>query len=743
MLSIELQREPTVAAVWARSQRWLSERGWTALFIEQLEPAVALRGPFPPDLPAGWKLRLEDVDGEPKEVDSPSLREWFEAVRKTQITEMADTGPLAASLLPGADAPSDDAGPGVLFPVVTGRRHCGVLLLLCPGLPAAEREALALFACQLGVAIAPHQGAPLPGRGGDELKQFRQLALLFNLTRLGTQVREVGPLVNRLLGEILEALQVDSAAIHLKVEEKLVVSGYRVTPTFPQVPTHHEVTLDDRTLIGKAALLGRTLTVGPDEIPKSTVALAAALGVLHAVATPLFANDQLLGVFSVSRRQARSFTEDELLLVESCAEYMAIAIEYARLFEEERRQVRDLTLMNELGGLVTQNLELGRVFTAGVELLSRITEVKNVFLMQMQSDGLRLKTVASTVEYRGNPPLEILLSDAAVATEAIHSRAPVLVENAATDGRAMTSLVSRYGHRAVLALPLLSEGKSLGVIVLGETEAGRSFSPAKVLRAKTVANQLTSAIVHAQLFDNLKQSYDTLAQTQAELVRHERLAALGELAAVMAHEVRNPLGVIFNSLGSLRRTIERPSVDTSVLLGIVQEEADRLNRIVGDLLDFSRPSQAMLDPVAIGPLIRSALEAARQAAGLEQVNLVAEVPDELPRFVVDAHLMRQALVNLILNAAQSMPRGGTVTVRAQAERVGSASVARIDVSDEGTGISPQISARIFQPFFTTKATGTGLGLAVVKRIIDAHQGEIAIQSDAQGTTFSIRLPGIP
>jgi signal transduction histidine kinase len=244
-----------------------------------------------------------------------------------------------------------------------------------------------------------------------------------------------------------------------------------------------------------------------------------------------------------------------------------------------------------------------------------------------------------------------------------------------------------------------------------------------------------------RLYGDLKTSYDELARTQQELVRHERLAALGELAAVMAHEVRNPLGVIFNSLTTLKRLL-RPSGDAEMLLNMVGEEADRLNRIVGDLLDFVRPYELVKKLMAVEPIISSAVDAAAQSTLNSNVRVLTEFPRELPAFPLDSHLLKQALVNLIVNAAQAMPKGGTVTVRATVESQGGVPWLTVQVRDEGVGLTQRATAKMFQPFFTTKATGTGLGLAVVKRIVDAHLGEVSAKAneDGEGTTFTVRFP---
>ena len=244
---------------------------------------------------------------------------------------------------------------------------------------------------------------------------------------------------------------------------------------------------------------------------------------------------------------------------------------------------------------------------------------------------------------------------------------------------------------------------------------------------------------NTRLYEDLRRSYAELARAQDQLVRQERLAALGELAAVVAHEVRNPLGAIFNSLGRLRRLV-RPEGDAKMLFDIVAEEADRLNRIVGELLDFARPSRPALRPERLDRVLDEAVAAALAASG-DRIALAREVPDALPLIPMDPRLVRQAVLNVALNAVQAMPDGGTLTVRVRLV----ADSAVLELADTGPGIPADVHRRLFEPFFTTKATGTGLGLAVVKRILDEHRGRVEVRSAGAGggTVFALVLPLAP
>lgn len=237
----------------------------------------------------------------------------------------------------------------------------------------------------------------------------------------------------------------------------------------------------------------------------------------------------------------------------------------------------------------------------------------------------------------------------------------------------------------------------------------------------------------------LERSAAELRAAQKELLRRERLAALGELSAVVAHEVRNPISVIFNAVSTLRKL--RIPREAEALVEIVDEEAVRVERVVGELLEFARPREAALESVPVGPLVTGAVEAAVASfggPGLVEVDVHAGLPD----VAGDEQLLRQALVNLVVNALQSEERQSAVRVRTFAEGRPPAWVV-VEVCDDGAGVPDEVAEKIFTPFFTTRARGTGLGLAIVKRIAEAHGGEVGWRpSDPHGATFFLRVPAM-
>lgn len=238
--------------------------------------------------------------------------------------------------------------------------------------------------------------------------------------------------------------------------------------------------------------------------------------------------------------------------------------------------------------------------------------------------------------------------------------------------------------------------------------------------------------------DELRHSYAELRLVQSELVTKKQLAAVGELAAAIAHEVRNPLAVIVNAVAGLRRSAVRDE-DRSMLLGIVDEEAARLNRLVTDLLRFARPVSVKRLPVSLLELANRS----RSSAMLDGHQIVVHIADDadLQTVWVDPSLFRLVFDNLVENACQAMKAGGTVQIAVQRGLLRAEPAVRIEIADSGQGMEPGVRERALDPFFTTRPSGTGLGLPIVHRIVEAHGGEIQLDSqEGRGTTVILLLP---
>ena len=258
-----------------------------------------------------------------------------------------------------------------------------------------------------------------------------------------------------------------------------------------------------------------------------------------------------------------------------------------------------------------------------------------------------------------------------------------------------------------------------------------------LLRYRSTAGQLEQTVTNLQVrTEELRRSNAELSVVQDELVRKQQLAAVGELAAAIAHEVRNPLAVIVNAVSGLRRSALRVE-DRDTLLSIVDEETARLNRLVTDLLRFARPVRVQRSLVSLPELC------ARARASMDDDHeLRIEIPDdpEVQNVWVDPGLFRLVFDNLVENACQAM-KSGTVRVVVEPDELDGIAMVRMDVVDRGQGMESEILERAKDPFFTTRPSGTGLGLPIVQRIMAAHGGEIRLSStEGEGTTASLFIP---
>lgn len=246
--------------------------------------------------------------------------------------------------------------------------------------------------------------------------------------------------------------------------------------------------------------------------------------------------------------------------------------------------------------------------------------------------------------------------------------------------------------------------------------------------------------------NELKRAYEDLKDTQEELLESEKLASIGKMAATIAHEIRNPLGAISNSIGIFKRHTQLAD-DDKELMNIVEEEIRRLNRTITDFLNFAKPSPPEKSCANLNDLIDEtlALLFVSNGGSRPHVKINKYFDRELPEILMDRDAIRQCLWNIFINSLQAMPKGGTLAVwtRYAISMDGNEPYkeANIVISDSGPGMSDETLSRAFQPFFSTKTKGTGLGLSIVQRIVKQHGGNITMMSEpGVRTQVEINLP---
>lgn len=313
------------------------------------------------------------------------------------------------------------------------------------------------------------------------------------------------------------------------------------------------------------------------------------------------------------------------------------------------------------------------------------------------------------------------------------------VEQALRGETAAAPLRQIQDNRFKVAFAPLHDSSGTTVALLAIEANAEFFELLRLYDRARLVGLAASAILLVFLGASLLWSISSLLRTEASLRRAERLATMGQLAATVAHEIRNPLGIIKSTADVLRQRYcphDRPEE----LFDFIPQEVGRLNRLVDNFLLLSRGPRLALEHQRAQEVIGKTVERLRPEFQKAGVALALHMDPDLPAFPFDQDALQQMLLNLLLNALQATPSGGTVTVRANLHHTKGGEMAYIAVRDTGSGIRGDLS-RVFEPFYTTKSSGSGLGLAVTKRLVEAHGGWIEVHSRPEvGSTFSLYLP---
>jgi PAS domain S-box-containing protein len=408
-----------------------------------------------------------------------------------------------------------------------------------------------------------------------------------------------------------------------------------------------------------------------------------------------------------------------------------------------RQRAEELAALETVGRQVNQTLSLEQTIATALTEMVRAVQPDAAFFFIRDGERLLLKAIepasrraqmVSAPEHRVG---KCLCGLAVQKGQAIYSR------DIFSDPRCTWEECKRAGVRSFAALPLWGGEGVFGALGLSANQE-RDFE-AQSTFLETLTSEISIGIRNTLLYERVQQHANELElwvaertiqlrEAQAQLVRQEKLAVMGQLAGSVGHELRNPLSVINNAVYFLK--LIQPAADEKIIeyLTMIQNETRNAEKIINDLLDFARVKSADRQPVAVGDLIQHIL--LRHPAP-EGVRVTVDLPANLPAAYVDPHQMGQVLSNLVLNAYQAMPAGGELTAyaRRQADEIA------ITIQDTGEGISPENMGQLFEPLFTTKPKGIGLGLAVSKKLVEANAGRIAAQSQVgKGSAFTINLP---
>jgi signal transduction histidine kinase len=324
------------------------------------------------------------------------------------------------------------------------------------------------------------------------------------------------------------------------------------------------------------------------------------------------------------------------------------------------------------------------------------------------------------------------VSNQEIIRELCHLNKPIIVEDILTHPRVENRKeLNEEGIRIILDIPVILREELVGLIRIYFKDP-TEFSDEELNFVGAVAEQCACAIDKARMIEEQKSQYDQLA------LQTEKLSALGRMAAGIAHEINNPLAGILLFSTNMRKKVAEEGPFTEGLEVIIRE-TQRCKGIIQDLLEFSRDREPKKALANINQVIEKALNILENEFRLHRIAVDRDLSKDLPDTFLDVNLMQQVFVNLFMNAVEAIQENGSITVRSYADS--KKKVEKIEIRDTGSGIPPENVAKIFEPFFSTKSNGTGLGLAVSYGILQKHDGKFHVSSQpGQGTRFTLEIP---
>ncbi len=590
------------------------------------------------------------------------------------------------------------------------------------------------------------------------VEQARLTQRLIRSERLYQTLQDVVALINstldldQVLNEILKQLErilpYDSASIHLLHGNRLFYAAGRGFP----VDSHPETKLSsgENVIFRQIGQTQQAMVIG-DVRQHPDWHIKPGLEYIRSwIGAPLIAKERVIGYLTLDHSQAGAYTEEDAQITDTFARQVVVAIENARLYTETRRWAEEQAALNTVATAASSSLNLHKMLNHALDAVQKLFDADVVEVRLLAESGGALNVAARRTR-PASTALPPSTSGNNYALLSLRENRPVVVPES---NSAQPAEDEDKPGESVAALPLRSKERLLGSLsVISYTH--HQFTPREISLLEAISNQLSLAVENARLYEQLKESearktsllheleksLQELQQAQAKLVQSEKLAAIGQLVSGVAHELNNPL----TSIIGYAQLLQSADLDTSAKtdLNRIVEQAQRSARIVQNLLTFGRQHKPERQFADVNRLIEETLDLVSYQLTMDHIVVERRLSGDIPPLWVDPNQLQQVWLNLIQNAQQAMidsHKGGTLRVRSFVTDEGKV---RIEFSDNGPGIAPDVVEKIFDPFFTTKPVGkgTGLGLSICYGIIQEHEGQIWGENNPKGgATFIVELP---
>jgi signal transduction histidine kinase len=475
-------------------------------------------------------------------------------------------------------------------------------------------------------------------------------------------------------------------------------------------------------ITGWVAKTGEALLVG--DTAKDSRYVEVKQDIKSELAVPLTIDGKLIGVVNVDSVELNAFDIEDLELLTLLSKQSALMIENARLFDTVQRKVKELTTLIEISKTVASTLALDKALNEIVERAAKLMDSKLCAVRLLSDDGESLILRAyygTSAVYSDNPVISV--RDSLIGKVILTGQPMQVADIKKETSYPLSELAEREGLFSLLAVPLKVRERVIGVIIINKSTF-YSFSEEEITLMRTFADLCAVTIENARL-------YEKMVMLEEQTRRAERLAAVGELAAGVAHEIRNPLTII-------KMIFESGAALNEKDVEIISEELERMGKIVTHFLKFAKPSDPHRELCDVNESLDNVLFLLSHALDEKRIALQCNLDAHLQKIHADPIQLRQVFLNVLMNSIEALPENGRINVNSVRLTNG---WIRVQIEDNGAGIPQEVKDKLFVPFTTTKPTGLGLGLSIVKRIIKGHRGKIRIESaENRGTTVAIDLP---
>jgi len=484
-------------------------------------------------------------------------------------------------------------------------------------------------------------------------------------------------------------------------------------------------------ITGWVATTGKTLRTGDVLKEKRYVAISSK--VRSEMAVPVEMRGQVVGLLNVDSAKVDAFSEDDEARLVDMAYEAAQWLEFAWEVDQLRMKSRQLTSLVDIAQMIISETNLDEILQQINLQTFRLmkTRLSSVFLLNEDGSELVLRAChGGTKIYREKPNLST--EDSLLGSVIKRGKAIAVVDVNDEKGYSQPEIARKENLISMLAVPLIFAGKAIGVLAI-YTQQRHRFSNDEIKLLSTLGDLSAVAIEKGRLLARV-------VDMEEKLRASERLSALGLLAAEIAHEIRNPLTVmqmLFHALVETLAMDETSKRDAA----LISEKMRQMNRILDQVLCFARSSEPIKELVRADQLIDDVLLLTRHKLQQQGIEVRQTVAENAPAFRADRAQVEQVLLNLILNAAEAMPKGGLLRLSASLEEFEGTAHLALAIRDNGMGMPAKQLKDLFAPFLTYKDSGTGIGLAIVKKILENHQSKVQVESKVgQGTKFKLLFP---